>query len=623
MKNLLVPIFISLFFLHSSLNVFAGEKEIKIPIREDAYVESIFFDESFGMLKQLLLGFNNSSREGITRIYVKYDTRELGNVFVDNIKSASLKLYQYKVNSTFDYPIRVAYHFEPWSENTIMMMNTLINPTRQETTSVIPATVGWTSVNITEKFLEHMLNPESNRGVALLMKNEEEKGGVFWSKDCVTLPASCNPEYIPYVSVIVKTVDEVPAEENEEKDEEKDEDIESKTDSDIEKLTESIDSSTDRIVEAISDIEETPETTPSIVKEESNITEDNVVDTTRTTSGVLGVRSHQGCKYIWNATTDVVRKFVCTLDTPVIKSTKIEYRKNTGTYITTNITLPKSLEVTLEKRECSKASITNPITLFKCVEKQISTRNITDSSPYIDIYLNIDGKWYPTFKKETSTGYTTSLNLSFKPKSELIQAKYLLSSSTKLKERVWLDIFEMSPHSVQSSFKIIEQASPTYVFPLKTLSNVTQWHGKTAYSNHTGIDFEAGRVPVLATSDGTVDYIGWDNSSGKCLSGGNYIKLKHSDGKYSTYLHLNSFTKGLKKGSPVKKGTVIGISGNSGMYNCEPLTNHLHFEVRKSPPLSSHINPVPLINIDWAKVKTARANIYPVRLTGDNPHPKY
>jgi len=37
----------------------------------------------------------------------------------------------------------------------------------------------------------------------------------------------------------------------------------------------------------------------------------------------------------------------------------------------------------------------------------------------------------------------------------------------------------------------------------------------------------------------------------------------------------------VKKGDSVKKGQIIGISGNSGMKNCQPLGYHLHFETRK------------------------------------------
>jgi alpha-acetolactate decarboxylase len=40
----------------------------------------------------------------------------------------------------------------------------------------------------------------------------------------------------------------------------------------------------------------------------------------------------------------------------------------------------------------------------------------------------------------------------------------------------------------------------------------------------------------------------------------------------------------VKKGDSVKKGQVIGISGNSGMKNCQPLGYHLHFETEKAFP---------------------------------------
>jgi len=56
---------------------------------------------------------------------------------------------------------------------------------------------------------------------------------------------------------------------------------------------------------------------------------------------------------------------------------------------------------------------------------------------------------------------------------------------------------------------------------------------------------------------------------------GNYIVLKHTDGYFSRYAHLDSVA--VKKGQAVLEGTVLGVMGNTGNSS----GRHLHFEVHK------------------------------------------
>lgn len=88
---------------------------------------------------------------------------------------------------------------------------------------------------------------------------------------------------------------------------------------------------------------------------------------------------------------------------------------------------------------------------------------------------------------------------------------------------------------------------------------------------HKGVDYAAPTgTRVKATSDGTVDFIG--NQGGY----GRVVILRHQ-GKYSTvYGHLSGFASGLRKGSPVTQGDIIGYVGSSG-WATGP---HLHYEFR-------------------------------------------
>ena len=151
---------------------------------------------------------------------------------------------------------------------------------------------------------------------------------------------------------------------------------------------------------------------------------------------------------------------------------------------------------------------------------------------------------------------------------------------------------------------------------------VTQWYGCTQYQcPHKGIDFGSRLNKVLSIGDGTVVKIGYDKYGGECNQGGNFVILKHTNGMYSTYFHLDSYSVSI--GNTVKKGDMIGISGNSGKWNCQNLGYHLHFETRKSLPSSSHINPAGYIDVDWNMIPTIGKDIYPGRLTGENPHPNF
>jgi murein DD-endopeptidase MepM/ murein hydrolase activator NlpD len=159
-------------------------------------------------------------------------------------------------------------------------------------------------------------------------------------------------------------------------------------------------------------------------------------------------------------------------------------------------------------------------------------------------------------------------------------------------------------------------------YPLKELIGVTQWHGYTAYQKpHTGIDFGATKKEVIAISDGEVVTKGWDNFNGECMSGGNYLVIKQSNGMYSAYFHLQEIY--VNTGQKVTKSQVLGISGNTGSWNCQALGYHLHFETRLSRNQNSHVNPVEYINVDWSKVLTLNAKSNSGRLSGNNPHPNF
>ncbi|MDQ3235816.1 MAG: M23 family metallopeptidase, partial [Pseudobdellovibrionaceae bacterium] len=77
---------------------------------------------------------------------------------------------------------------------------------------------------------------------------------------------------------------------------------------------------------------------------------------------------------------------------------------------------------------------------------------------------------------------------------------------------------------------------------------------------HNGVDYGAPTgTPVMAVGGGTIESIGRNGGSG------NMVKIRHN-GTYSTaYLHLKGFATGLRRGSSVEQGQVIGYVGATGL----------------------------------------------------------
>jgi murein DD-endopeptidase MepM/ murein hydrolase activator NlpD len=90
---------------------------------------------------------------------------------------------------------------------------------------------------------------------------------------------------------------------------------------------------------------------------------------------------------------------------------------------------------------------------------------------------------------------------------------------------------------------------------------------------HKGVDYAAARgTPVKSTANGKIVH------RGKKGGYGNTIIVQHGS-RYSTlYAHLSKYRSGLKKGSRVKQGQVIGYIGSSGLATGP----HLHYELRVS-----------------------------------------
>jgi murein DD-endopeptidase MepM/ murein hydrolase activator NlpD len=89
--------------------------------------------------------------------------------------------------------------------------------------------------------------------------------------------------------------------------------------------------------------------------------------------------------------------------------------------------------------------------------------------------------------------------------------------------------------------------------------------------SHKGIDYAAPTgTPVRAIADSVVSFIGKQGGYG------NLVVLNHQSPYSTAYGHLSAYGKGVKRGSKIRQGQVIGYVGATGLATGP----HLHYEFR-------------------------------------------
>jgi murein DD-endopeptidase MepM/ murein hydrolase activator NlpD len=97
---------------------------------------------------------------------------------------------------------------------------------------------------------------------------------------------------------------------------------------------------------------------------------------------------------------------------------------------------------------------------------------------------------------------------------------------------------------------------------------------------HLGVDYAAPKnTPIKTVADGTITEMGYNDTMGR------YLNIRHFNGYETSYYHMNSFAKGIKKGGSVLQGENIGYVGKTGLAT----GYHLCFRVTKN---GRHVNPL-------------------------------
>lgn len=135
---------------------------------------------------------------------------------------------------------------------------------------------------------------------------------------------------------------------------------------------------------------------------------------------------------------------------------------------------------------------------------------------------------------------------------------------------------------------------------------------------HRGVDYAAPTgAPVVAISAGTVVSASFDRANGRM------VRLRHSSGYQTYYLHLSKFAAGIRAGVRVAQGQEIGYVGSTGL-STGP---HLHYGLTKNGafvnPLDEHSRMPPGEPIEAsampAFVKHRDSTLARLAMTGQRP----
>ena len=171
-------------------------------------------------------------------------------------------------------------------------------------------------------------------------------------------------------------------------------------------------------------------------------------------------------------------------------------------------------------------------------------------------------------------------------KAEIGTLQYLLNNGVKPTGNAYQKYSESEYDENNSTIETSDRTDETVVAD-------GEWHwptntkritcGYLGYSGHYAIDIGVAYGPLYAANNGVVQTV-----QRKSTGYGWMIFINHQNGYYSRYAHLSEIN--VKVGDTVKKGQVIGKTGNTG----NSTGPHLHFEIRTDTKSQPSYAPNPL-----------------------------
>ncbi len=165
-----------------------------------------------------------------------------------------------------------------------------------------------------------------------------------------------------------------------------------------------------------------------------------------------------------------------------------------------------------------------------------------------------------------------------------------IEEGTSLQERV--DLAAVTSEEMAKLMQYIPNGSPIEYRGITSKFGYRTHPTLQRKEFHRGSDMKAPmNTPVYATADAVVEWAAPHKSSGY----GKLIILDHSYGFKTYFGHLNKIV--VKSGQFIKRGDLVGYTGNSGMSNGP----HLHYEVRF---VQRALNPFWFVKWDIASYKS-------------------
>ncbi len=124
-------------------------------------------------------------------------------------------------------------------------------------------------------------------------------------------------------------------------------------------------------------------------------------------------------------------------------------------------------------------------------------------------------------------------------------------------DSTYRDYFDEEGRSLRKAFL----KAPLDFFRISSRFNRHRFHPVLKrVKPHLGTDYAAPHgTPIMSTADGEVIAAAYTRGNG------NYVKVRHNSTYTTQYLHMSKFAKGIKKGSRVRQGDVIGYIGSTGL----------------------------------------------------------
>lgn len=191
-------------------------------------------------------------------------------------------------------------------------------------------------------------------------------------------------------------------------------------------------------------------------------------------------------------------------------------------------------------------------------------RNASSIKPGVSLRIpNMDGINHKVRKGENLSIVAKAYGVDV---TRLLDANDLATGTITVGQSLFIPNARLSSASLQDFYgqRFIWPASGRISSPFGYRAN--PFSGMRTFHSAIDIVLSTG-TRVKATSGGRVADTGYNSVFG------NYIILKHDSGYQSLYAHLSSI--GVKEGTQVSQGAVIGLSGNTG----QSTGPHLHFSI--------------------------------------------